>query len=65
MCLCVLLCWKAGFKLTMLAVNIGILSRFIPKPGEVTEMENGLTLALSFEAMKGNKDTEVVLSYGV
>lgn len=49
----------------MLAVNIGILSHFIPKPGEVTEMENGLTLALSFEAVKGNKDTEVVLSYGV
>lgn len=50
----------------MLAVRIGILSHFIPKPDEVTEMEeNGLTLALSFEVMKGNKDTQVVLSYGV
>ena len=65
MCLCVLLCWKAGFKLTMLAVSVGIPSHFIPKPDGVTEMENGLTLALSFEAMKGNKDMQVVLSYGV
>lgn len=49
----------------MLAFSIGILSHFIPKPDEVTEMENGLTLALSFEAMKGNKDTQAVLSYNV
>lgn len=55
MCLCV-----AGPKL-----NIAILSHFVPKPDEATEMENGLTLALSREAMKGNMDMEVVLSFGV
>lgn len=59
-CAYVLLRWKAGPKL-----NIAILSHFIPKPDEATEMESGLTLALSQEAMKGNMDMEVVLSFGV